>query len=229
MKIALVLATALATGCFKPDITNGGFACAPDANPACPGGFICIDNRCINGIVPVRVAKTGAAYTGVHTDPGLAAASDCPDSSLEPNDGPVLPDGKPIVVVTTLDVVTPKTTKMSICPKGLNATTKRHDVDYFRVDVPAGAAAVMAEVFYDITYGDLDVAILDAGGSMLASDGTATTDACAVTNVKASGIYYIVVVGGGDVDVNRYDLRVRTFTKPTACTTGAVDMAMSHD
>ncbi|MDB4970535.1 MAG: hypothetical protein JWN44_6224 [Myxococcales bacterium] len=229
MKIALVLATTLASGCFKPAVTNGGFACAPDANPACPEGFICIDNRCINGVVPVRVAKTGESWMGQHTDPGLSTAADCPDSSLEPNDGPVPPDGKPIVVMTTLDQVTPKTTKMSICPKGANATTRRHDVDYFRVEVPAGAAAVMAELFYDITYGDLDVAILDAGGSTLASDGTATTDACAVANVKASGTYYVVVVGAGDVDVNRYDVRVRTLSKPTACMTSVADMAVAHD
>ena len=72
---------------------------------------------------------------------------------------------------------TPKLTKMAICPKGANPTTKRHDVDYFRIDVGAGVATVMAELFYDITYGDLDVAVLDAGGTMLGSDGTAVTNA----------------------------------------------------
>ena len=75
----------------------------------------------------------------------------------------------------------------------------------------------MAEVFYDITYGDLDVAVLDAGGTVLGSDGTAVANACATAPVSGAGTYFVVVVGANDVDVNRYDLRVRTFTKITTC------------
>ena len=125
------------------------------------------------------------------------------------------------------DVVTAKLTKMAICPKGANpaAPTGRHDVDYFRVDVGTGVASVTAEIFYDITYGDLDVAVLDAGGTVVGSDGTAVSDGCASAPVSGAGTYFIVVVGANDVDVNRYDLRVRTFTKITTCATPS-DMGM---
>ena len=61
----------------------------------------------------------------------------------------------------------------------MNPATQLHDVDYYRVDVGAGVATIMAELFYDITYGDVDVGIFDAGGTLLGSDGTATSNACA--------------------------------------------------
>jgi hypothetical protein len=217
VRLALASALLVIAGCFSPKIVSGGFSCNPDDNPACPAGYICVDNRCVNGTPPLRVEKTGPVYMGQHTDPGLATTADCPDESLEPNDGATLPDGKPVLVMAPPDVVTAKLTKMSICPKGPNPATKRHDVDYFRVDVGAGVATVMAEVFYDITYGDLDVAVLDAGGTVLGSDGTATTDACATGAVAGAGTYFVVVVGANDVDVNRYDLRVRTFSKIATC------------
>ena len=215
----------IAPGCFSPKVVSGGFACNPDDVPACPVGYICVDDRCVNGTPPIRVEKTGDVYTGPHTDPGLDTTADCPDESLEPNDGATLPDGKPVLVMAPPDVVTAKLTKMAICPKGLNAATKRHDVDYFRVDVGAGVATIMAEVFYDITFGDLDVAIVDGGGTVLGSDGTAATNACATGPVSGAGTYFVVVVGANDVDVNRYDLRVRTFSKITTCAANG-DMGM---
>jgi len=215
----------VAAGCFSPKVVSGGFACNPDDVPACPDGYICVDDRCVNGTPPLRVDKTGAAYTGQHTDPGLDTTADCPDESLEPNDGATLPDGKPVLVMAPPDVVTAKLTKMAICPKGLNPATKRHDVDYFRVDVGAGVATIEAEVFYDITYGDLEVAVVDAGGTVLGSDGTAVTNGCATGAVSGAGTYFVVVVGANDVDVNRYDLRVRTFSKIAECAVSS-DMGM---
>lgn len=225
--VATLLAIVSALGgCYDPMVVSGGFACDANNNPGCPTGYICVDNRCVNGTPPVRVDKTGPSYTGQHTDPGLNTTADCPDESLEPNDGPTLPDGKPVIVMATPDATnTPKLTKMAICPKGANPATKRHDVDYFRIDVGANVATIMAEVFYDITYGDLDVAILDAGGTQLGSDGTATSNACATGPVTTAGTYFIVVVGANDLDVNRYDLRVTTYTKITTCAAqGAGDM-----
>jgi hypothetical protein len=106
---------------------------------------------------------------------------------------------------------------MAICPKGPNPATKRHDVDYFRIDVGSNVATIMAEVFYDITYGDLDVGVLDAGGTLIGSDGTALPNACATGPVSGAGTFFVVVTGANDVDVNHYDLRVRTFTKITSC------------
>ncbi len=214
----------LVAGCFSPAVQNGGFACNPSDNPPCPAGFICVGNRCIDGTPPVRIDKSGPAYTGPHVDPGLSTTADCPDESLEPNDGPTLPAGKPVLLTATPDVLTPKLTNLAICPKGPRPETQRHDVDFYRVDVGAQVATVMAEVFYDITYGDVDVAILDAGGTLIGSDGTAVSNACATAPVAGAGTYFVVVVGAGDVDVNRYALRVRTLSKPAVCPSGAPDM-----
>jgi hypothetical protein len=225
LRFALVL-LALVSGCYGPQVTNGGFACDPNDNPACPSGFICIDNRCINGTPPVRIDKTGPGYSGQHTDPGLATTADCPDESLEPNDGPGPPDGMPVLVQVTPDTVTAKLTKMAICPKGQNPATRRHDVDFFRVDVGSGVSTIQADVYYDITYGDLDVGILDGGGALVGSDGTAVSNACATAKVTAPGVFYVVVTGANDFDVNNYELRVRTFTRSTTCATSTGDLGM---
>ena len=217
-RLALLSASSLLViGCFSPKVVSGGFACNPNANPACPDGYICVDNRCVNGSPPVRIMKTGDVYAGQHTDPGLTTTADCPDESLEPNDGPTPPDGTPVLLTAPPDTIPAKLTNLAICPTGLNPATRRHDVDYYRIDVGAGVATIMAELFYDITYGDVDVGIFDAGGTLLGSDGTAVSNACATAPVSAAGTYFVVVVGANDVDVNRYDLRVRTLSKIAGC------------
>ena len=220
-RLALLLAPSLLLpGCFSPKVVSGGFACDPNANPACPEGYLCVDNRCVNGTPPVRITKTGDVYTGPHTDPGLSTSADCPDESLEPNDGPMPPDGTPVLVTAPVDTLPAKLTNMAICPTGPNPATKRHDVDYYRVDVGAGVATIMAELFYDITYGDVDVGIVDPGGTIVGSDGTATSNACATAAVAAPGTYFVVVVGANDLDVNRYDIRIRTLSKIASCASG---------
>lgn len=215
----LALLSASLIGCFSPKVVSGGFACNPNDNPACPDGYVCLDNRCVNGAPPVRIDKTGPAYSGQHTDPGLMTTGDCPDESLEPNDGATLPN-KPVLLTAPPDTMPAKLTNMAICPTGPNPATKLHDVDFYRLDVSGGVATIMAELSYDITYGDVDVGIFDAGGTLLGSDGTAVSNACATAPVSAPGTYFVVVVGANDVDVNRYDVRVRTFSKITTCANG---------
>jgi hypothetical protein len=114
-----LLALVLAAGCYNPDITSGGFACNSTATTTqCPENFSCQVGACINPLssddrakgadgccvkltgnssdLPiVMIPKTGAPYSGAHTDPGLNTPSDCPDSDLEPNDGPD-PNGQPL-------------------------------------------------------------------------------------------------------------------------------------
>jgi hypothetical protein len=74
----------------------------------------------------------------------------------------------------------------------------------------------MAELFYDITYGDLDVGVVDSSGRLLAVDGTAITNGCVTASVQKN-TYYVVVAGANNVDANRYDLRIRTFSSAPAC------------
>jgi hypothetical protein len=243
MRFSLIAcALALGAGCYNPDLGNVGFYCHPDDKPSCPSGTVCrgfmnmvsmrVENRCqpplassnadmSDGLIP----KTGT-YTGTMMDPGLASLSACPDATLEPND---TPDKALDAPTPTPDMVTPKITKMAICPTGVRPETGQHDVDFFRVNT-AGfsnpSLNLQAQVFYDITYGDLDVGIFDMNGTLLASDGTAVTNAC--TNATVSpGTYYVVVVGARNQGVNKYDIRIRTFTTPQQCPNQSAPLDMA--
>src|SRR5581483_1640711 len=136
----------------------------PDLAPALdlsagPGGG--------GGLIP----KTGT-YTGPHNDPMLGSLALCPDQSLEPNETPAqaIPAPSPFP-----DQATPKITKMAICPTGPRPETGMHDIDFYVVDTTGLATTpltMMAEIFYDVSYGDLDVGIFDSTLTRLASDGS---------------------------------------------------------
>jgi hypothetical protein len=242
MKALGLLAAALAAGCYSPTLGPVGFYCHPDDQPACPDGYTCksigSDYRCVSsssdaGISQASlVPKTGAPYSGPHNDPMLASLEACPDYSsnpalsLEPNDDADhaidLASGAPPIP----DMPTPKLVHLAICPTGNNPATGNHDIDYFKVDTTGfghPTLSMMAEIFYDVTYGDLDVGIFDGTGRLLAGDGSAVTNGCAAASI-GSGIYYVAVVGANNMDVNRYDIRIRTFTASHPCpTAGGAD------
>jgi len=154
----------------------------------------------------IDIPKSGPAYTGTVNDPKLSQASDCPDSQLEPNDA--LDDAKDFPL--SVDSYTPKLVRLAICPFGNN------DVDVFRIAVASSGATLMAEIFYDISYGDLDVAILDDTGAIVASDGTSVSNGCATTTT-AVAVYYVVVTGANHSAVNRYNAHFRLLSTPLAC------------
>ena len=52
----------------------------------------------------------------------------------------------------------------------------------------------------------------------LSLDGTAVTNGCAAA-VITNSVFYVVVTGANNVDVNRYELLIRLFSSPTACPT----------
>ena len=165
--------------------------------------------------MPVTLPKSGPPYTGPHMDPGLDNAADCPDANLEPNDSPAEALTAP---TPTPDQPTPKIIKLAICPVGNNPATGLHDVDWYKVDLtsPSGAVTLQAEIFYDITFGDLDVAILDDAGSPISVDGTAVSNGCVAAAVT-NRVYYVVVAGANNVDVNNYELLIRSFSTPQTC------------
>lgn len=227
-RIGFLFASALlATSCYAPEFPNGqGLFCkvagpndpAPDA-PACPEGQKCSGGRCVKdsgggGTASVDIPKTGM-YNGIKNDPRLNAATDCPDTRLEPNDtidrALQAPDPIP-------DGMVPKIVMMSICPAG------KKDVDWFLVDLsdrakfPQSTLSMLAQIFYDVSYGDLDVAIFDENARMLASDGSAVSNGCAAFSVNPGAKYYVAVAGANGTDVNRYDLHIRTFTASRTCT-----------
>ena len=221
-----------AAGCYSPALGQVGFFCHPGDKPACPDGTMCLpyvdpnpphatQNRCqaaknpalvdmAGGLIP----KQGTPYTGLHTDPGLNIPEMmCPDFSLEPNDTqPTALEAPPALP----DQPTPKVTKMAICPTGPSQFTGNHDVDFFHLNVPQPSTNLKVDLFYDITFGDLDVGVFDAGGNLIAYDGTAVTNGC-VTKQVTQGDYYVAVVGANNVDVNRYDIRMATFSTAQTC------------
>jgi hypothetical protein len=238
---SLLFPLVAAAGCYAPDVTSGGFACNSSLNDVqCPDGYSCqvgacahtlsdalkaqgADGCCVKAtgdtqdLPMVNIPKSGPPYSGAHTDPGLKTAADCPDSGLEPNDGPLQALG----FLPTPDAPTSKIIKLSICPEGNSPATGRHDVDFFKVDNTPGASSLtlMAEIFYDVSQGDLDVGIFTWDGHSLSSlsvDGTAATNGCAAAAIS-NGVYYVVVAGANNVDVNKYELLIRSFAKPQTC------------
>jgi hypothetical protein len=164
------------------------------------------------GLIP----KSGMPYTGVHMDRmDLNTVAMCPDADLEPNDGPATARS----VMAPPDMVTSKLIKLAICPKGPNPATGNHDVDYYRIDTTGATSStvsLVSQVYYDITYGDLDIGVFDDTGRLLASDGTAVTNGCVSASV-GKGTFYVVVAGANNMDVNTYDLSIRSYSTSHQC------------
>jgi len=211
--LLLALLSSAAAGCYNPDFGNmPGFFCRiSDGVDACPSGTTCSSaGQCVKvtgggNNAPV-VPKTGAPYTGPSNDPKLTMASSCPDAQLEPND---TMDSAKDFPVTVDAASTPKLVRLSICPNNSG------DVDMFRVAVPS-TSFMMAEIFYDISYGDLDVAILDSTGRIISSDGSSISNGCTVASVSTAN-YYVLIEGANNTAVNRYDARIRLFSQTRAC------------
>jgi hypothetical protein len=231
-------------GCYSPEITSGGLACNSTlADTECPDGYTCQVNACTHSLSPqlksmgadgccvkistsgndlpeVDITKTGPPYSGAHTDPGLNTPMDCPDINLEANDGPLsASEFTPVPDAPS----PPKIVKLSICPAGPAPWSGKHDVDLFKVDNTTGPSSLtlMAEAFYDISKGDLDVGIFTYDGhqmNSLSQDGSAVTNGCAAAAI-ANGVYYVAVTGANNVDSNTYELLIRSFTKAQTCPT----------
>jgi hypothetical protein len=153
---------------------------------------------------PALSIRKTAAYTGPKMNPMLDSATSCPDHDLEPNDLRA-----PIEVAAPPDQAAPKLVKMAICPSGTG------DTDWFKVDL-TGNLWLKAQLFYDVAYGDLDLAIVSQDLQILASDGSAVSNGCAVSPVGPGGVY-VVVAGANNVEVNRYDVLINSYATPQAC------------
>ncbi len=219
------------SGCYAPSIPNGsttqGFSCMPTDNPACPEGFSCVNQLCVKptgastdgGISPITKA---CSYNGAKMNPKLDALTDCkdydtnPTMSLEPNDS--TSTASPISFSVTPDQATPKLINLAICPMGINPKASAHDVDYYKVDLSTFSTvkSLVANVTYQVTYGDVDIAILDSNGTQLGSDGTCVDNGCASAAVS-SGIFYVLVVGANSTDVNNYQLSIRSYSTSKGC------------
>ncbi|MGZ3428186.1 MAG: hypothetical protein ACXVCV_16140, partial [Polyangia bacterium] len=43
---ACLLCLGLVSGCYSPQVKNGGFACSMTDDPPCPNGFFCVNGLC---------------------------------------------------------------------------------------------------------------------------------------------------------------------------------------
>jgi hypothetical protein len=216
---SLALLSLLAGACYNPDFGSTGtmgLFCHPDDSPACPDGSACMqqgnDYRCVttttgtssnNNNIPTIPKTTTSTPT---SNAMLDTTADCPDTALEPNDN--LSQARQFSI-TPDSASTPKLVRLAICPKGSG------DVDVFAIPVPSSGLTMMAELFYEVSYGDLDVAILDNNGNMVSYDGSSTSNACTTASVSA-GTYYVAIQGANG-QVNRYDARIRLFSSPHPC------------
>lgn len=201
-------------------------------------------------ITPVQYWDFGAKasyYTGVTMDPMLTGMDPntgkwrChrddtnPDNKdpvilrqLEPNDLPAT-----AISLSTPLMADPPPTQMGspyeICPDHTAPTVPDVDVYKFKL---TSAAKVIAEVKYQVMFGDLDVALFqmaknpDTGADQpqrIQADLTATDNACIEANSLMPGTYYLVVRGTNTVSMpgvytmNNYTLRVYTTSTGATC------------
>jgi hypothetical protein len=230
-RFGLVVWALSVVGCYNPALPPVGFYCDPNGpGPSCPDGSQCLmigsSYRCVvtssdAGVNTETLIPKSQFYSGPTMDPMLATADLCPDKELEPNDDTGHAIDTSGAVPPIPDMPTAKITHMAICPTGPNPATGNHDVDYYKVDTTSfglSSLTMMSEIFYDVSYGDLDIGIFDSQGKLLAADATAVTNGCCVASV-GSGVYYVVVVGAKNMDSNRYDIRIRTFSTTHTCPT----------
>jgi hypothetical protein len=194
-----------------------GLFCHPDDSPACPDGSVCMPTaggtlyQCVTtsssgmkggGTIPTIPKTTMSTPVA---DPMLNTTADCPDAALEPND--TLAQARTFNI-TPDSTSTPKLVNLAICPKGAN------DIDVFAIPVPS-SLTLYAQLFYDVSYGDLDVAILDNNGNMVSYDGSSVSNACTTTSASA-GTYYVVIEGANG-QVNRYDAKIALYSTAHPC------------
>ena len=72
MRRLLVLALLVAAGCFRPNISDGGFSCDATQVPACPDGLYCVAGFCRTS--PFAGGGNGNGGNGARAD--LATADD---------------------------------------------------------------------------------------------------------------------------------------------------------
>lgn len=232
LKVARSVGFAMAAamvGCYSPVVASGGYSCTDPAT-SCPEGFSCVAGLCVGGQASTAAMargdggmsglfqKTGLPNNSVNSkDSKLNTTADCPDQDLEPNDSSSQAiTSSQLQLTITPDLPTMQIQNVAICPKGVSAKTGLHDVDYYKVDT-TGAVSLVAELSYQIAYGDLDVGIFDASGTLIAHDGTALDNGCASGNVQGGGTYYVAVAGANNSDVGKYTLRIRTYSSARTC------------
>lgn len=200
LTLMLVTAAALLGGCYDPELGDTPFRCAPTGK-ACPDGYSCNENNiCIPGD---KKLDAGQGDLKVLTDAELLPSKEgpvyldgsptqssagCADESSEPNNtagtatqllgGGLIPGWE-------------------ICYPG--------DVDHYAIDLDQGDSLVV-KVLFTNSDGDLDAAILDPSGFVIAQGRSEdNNEEMSLSTVTEKGTYIIGVYGFADA-TNTYDL-----------------------
>jgi len=198
--IHIALAAALLAGCYDPDLGNTPFRCAPTGK-ACPDGYRCSDKQiCIPDDKKLDAArpeahiltdgelepsKEGPVYLDGHP---AKSSEGCLDKSSEPNN----------TMETATKIPAPGLIPdWQICYPG--------DVDHFAIELEMGDKLIVKVKFFNKN-GDLDAALLDPDGFVIAQSRSETdNEELSLSTVAKAGTYTVGVYGFADA-TNSYDL-----------------------
>jgi hypothetical protein len=206
MRILMItLLAALLGGCYDPNLGATPFRCAADDGKKCPDGYTCQKNICVkdqesttDGAAPVTEAriltdaqllpsKEGLVY--IDGAPKLNYGG-CDDKDNEPNNS--AKDATPITGQG-------KIPGWEICPAG--------DIDQFSIELTKGQKLMVTVVFKN-DLGDLDAAIFDPDGYLVAAArGKINNETMKLPPAQMAGKYILGVYGFGPVQ-NSYDLEI---------------------
>lgn len=123
-----VLGIALfAAGCFNPSVKSGGFKCDPSVSDACPSGFYCVNQLCVNhpgvsngtggggGSVDMSMPAPGEDMTAPPTQSDDLSMTKAPDDLSQP---PTPPDMTFVPPPTPPDMAQANTCAHDICTTG---------------------------------------------------------------------------------------------------------------
>ncbi len=211
MRSSLYIALALATpGCYDTgDLGEAPYKCSK-SQPECPDGYVCqtapmpmkTANRCVKGGAsanPLTIPKVGL-YHGLRKNPQLTVGN-CPDrlAGIDPSET-LAEAARNFDSGAQFD-------GLAACPGG--------DVDVFAVELQPNEYAKVV-IHYQIAYGDLDVALYDADGTLLTQDADFTRDDSCVASSKPGGPIYAVVAAAPE-DQNRYWFQVTRGPSQFSC------------
>ena len=203
-QIVLLATTAALGGCYAPELGDTPFRCAPTGKK-CPDGYSCdaTDNIC--------------RPEGARLDAGPLEGTTLTDATSAPSkEGPFFLDGHParsgLACQDTASEPnnTSDTATRILQPGALPGWQICYpgDVDHYSVDLEIGASLVV-KVSFSHLQGDLDAALIDPDGIVIATSRSKDNDEeVGVRTAVKKGRYVIGVLGFANA-TNSYSLDVR--------------------
>jgi hypothetical protein len=139
--ISFVGIALFAAGCFNPSVKNGGFACDPTVVEACPTGFYCVNQRCVD--------HPGVSGTGGNGTGDMSLATDDGGADMSTPTGPTGPADMAVPVATP-DLAQPPDLAKPVIPPDLAqppvTNTCAHDLCTSGTKLKSGCSACATAV-----------------------------------------------------------------------------------